>query len=364
MEVSVTEAVAALDAAIQELLPGAPDPALAPEVRINPLTSHLAGIGGVLGLSREPPGEIMARRLCAHVVVRVKAGDLAGVAAAEAQVTNALVGADADGLRDQGIFRLARDHSLPDLVLSAADGLPAGAGKDIRFQVLYEFRKLPEAPSGVIDALPLDLMNHTTEGRPRELFRSEFETDPLALFDPVDDAGASGGPGVWSYDGAEAEVRQSSAIGGGSNNFNASKRGTSLVLRPAAVTGPVRDFVLWASCRSDTGGGIGLVFRWQDENNGYFFIMNRPSPYRLFAKKVGDSLSFLSEGGRDNTRGYELGQWHDLRLLVQGASFDLALDGRTVLVGRDDSLADPGLVGFLCRSNESARFRFLRWVAL
>ena len=254
MEVSVTEAVAALDAAIQGLLPGAPDPALAPEVRINPLTSHLAGVGGVLGLNREPPGEIMARRLSAHVVVRVKAGDLAGLAAAEARVTNALVGADANGLRAQGIFRLARDHSLPDLVLSAADGLPSGAGKDIRFQVLYEFRKLPDEPSGVIDALPLDLMNHTTDGRPRELFRSEFATDPLALFDPFDDAGAGGGPGVWSYDAADPalapEVRQTSAIGGGSNNFNASKRGTSLVLRPAAVTGPVRDFVLWASCRS------------------------------------------------------------------------------------------------------------------
>lgn len=363
MDVSVSEAVDALRTTVNDLLPGIADPALVPDVHVHPVKTHLAGIGGVIGKNASPVGEIGARRVKARVIVRVKADNVAGLLDREMAVTSALTGASTISLRTLGIYRLTRDSDFESTVLGPGDGLAVGAGKDIRFDLDYEFRKVPDASGAVITDLPVDLVQQTTDNTALELYRSEFLVSPLADFDAIDDGSATGGPGSWTYDAINQSIVQTSAISGGSNNFNASKRGTYLTLR-TAVAPPQRDFVLHASMSTGTSGGIGLVFRFQDANNYYFFLMNRPSPYRLFGKKVADSLSFLASDGRDATVGYEPGRFHNVRLAAQGDTFDLAIDGVTALTGHDGSITEPGAIGFMSRNNSDAQFRFLRWVGL
>jgi hypothetical protein len=315
-----------------------------------------------------PAGEVEALRLTAEVVVRVKAPTVAELAAAESDVTLALVGANPVNLRSNGVFRIRRLFEMAD---SLVTGLPEIAGRDIRFEVLYEFTKLPEAGGGVISSVPVDLIHRTssTVGPPSELLLVDCEQDTLALFDVVDDTGLNE-PGQWQFAAAEREIRQTASAGGGSNNFNASKRGTYLLVRPAATPPAPRNFVLYTSARSDSSGGIGLIFRFQDLDNFYFVLLhdngnpNAPFRYRVIGRKLAGTFSFLEAGGADESAGYTPDTWFTLRLAVQDERFDLAIEGVDVLSGRDTGITSPGRVGFMSRSAAGARFRLLHWVAL
>lgn len=363
MDVPLSEAVAALQSEIAGLLADPGEPSLEPEVSVDALRSHLSGIGGLVGLNRDPSGEILARRLDARVTVRVKANSLAALAAVEAEATTAIVGADPVLLRSRGVHRITREVEGTDTVLAASDGLSAPAGKDLRFKVIYEHVRLPTAPSGVLETLPQDVTFAAVSRAARELYDAEFEADPLADFDIVDDPDATGGPSAWAYDAAVQELRQTSSITGGSNNVNPSKIGTYLVLRQAVLGQAIADFLLHAQVRSDVSGGIGLVFRFADIENFGFFLMNRPSPYRLFGRQIAGASSLLGSSSADRSAGYEPGHWHRLRLLAQGDRFEVAVDERVVLQTRDQSLDAAGSVGFICRSAASARFRHLRLLA-
>jgi hypothetical protein len=362
MNASVTDAVQALGVTVAGLLPAVTSPELTPDVIINPVKTHPVGIGGYVGLHPSPLGEIHARRLQAQVVIRVKADSLADLGGSESAVTNALVGANRTFLRSQGIHRLSRDTEFSQLYLGAEDGLAVAAGKDIRFDIDYEFRQLPEIAGGQISALPLDLMLHTTSGKPAPLFDHSFGTDPLSSFDVFDDAPTNNGPGVWSYSSADQRVNQTSSIRGGSNAFNPSKRGGYLVLQPATVPALPENWLLKVELGADQGG-IGLVFNFEDINNYYFFLMNLPSAYRILGKKVGGALSFLDSGGQDSGNSYGAGE-HHLRLLQQNGELQLALDHKPVMSAREHTLPAAGRVGFFCRNCPTARFRSLRWLSL
>jgi len=370
MAVSLLEAVTALNTTLHGLLPGAADPTLAPELFVNPLSSQLAGVGGVVGIRTiAPAGEVMALRVTAEVVVRVKAPTVGELAAVESNVSTALLGADRVTLRSSGVFRIRRLSDQVGQPVSESDDV---AERDVRFEVLYEFSKLPDVGEGVISSIPVDLVQRSTDSAsrpPSDLLLVDCEQDPLGLFDVVNDDSLSE-PGQWAYAAADREIRQTSGAGGGSSNFNPSKRGTYLLVRPAATPPAPRNFVLYTSMRSDSSGAIGLIFRFQDIENFYYVLLHdngnpgAPFRYRIMGRKLGGTFSFLESGGADNTLGYTPNTWFSLRLAVQDQQFDLAIDGVDVLSGRDDGIASPGRVGFMSRSAEEARFRFLHWVAL
>ena len=362
MVVSVAEAVQALSLALHGLLPPPADPALAPDILVNPVKTHPAGIGGYVGLHLSPFGEVHARRLKAQVVVRVKADTVSDLTAAESAVTNALVAANPISLRTQGILRLTRDTSFGSAGVGSEGGITVGAGRDLRFDVDFEYRRLPDAPAGVLDELPLDVLVHRTDGVPRQLFVADFDHDPLAAFAIADDPTATAGPSNWSYNPTLGRIEQSSGIRGGSNAFNPNKRGTCLVLLPSIAATPPADFVLHAELGADSGG-IGIVFNFLDLDNYHFFLMNRPAPYRFLGRREGGTFSFLTVGGQDDTTGYAAGD-HRLRLIQQQGELELAIDSRPVLGAREDVMPPAGRVGFLCRSCPTARFRSLRWIGL
>jgi hypothetical protein len=361
MDVPIADAIQALNLAVAGLLPPPASPQLAPDVLINPVKSHLSGIGGYVGLHPEPNGQIHARKLRAQIVIRVKANSIGDLGAAESTVTNALLGANQNNLRSQGIYRISRD-TVFGTTYEQDDGLAVPAGRDIRFDVDFEYRQLPDAPEGSIDILALDLMLRTTDGKATLLYGGDFASDPLAAFASVDDSPVSNGPSVWAFNAALGRVEQTSSISGGSNPFNASKRGACLVLRNALVERPPADLVLHAELGADSGG-IGLVFNFVDADNFYFFLMSQPTPYRFLGKKIAGDFAFLDSGGQDNGNAYDPGE-HRIRLIQQGGEISLSLDGTTILTARENAPPPVGSVGFLARSCPTARFQSLRWIGL
>jgi hypothetical protein len=331
-------------------------------VFVNPVKSHPTGIGGYVGLNKSPVGEIHACSLKAQVVIRIKADNLIDLGNTESTITNTLVSADRTQLRSQGIHRICRDTDFSQFYKGASDGLDAKVGKDIRFDIDFEFQRPPDTPSGLISTVPLDLLLQATNHPAKMLYGEDFDSDPLTDFSSLDDAPVSNGPSAWSFDSVEDQVRQSSNISGGSNAFNPNKRGSYLVLQPSLVSTLPDNWLLHAELGADSGG-IGVVFNFQDIDNFYFFIMSLPTPYRLLGKKSGGSFSFLDSGGQDNGNAYSPGN-HTLRLIQQNGEFELAIDQIPIMSAHENVQPPSGSIGFLSRNSASARFQSLRWLAL
>jgi hypothetical protein len=121
--------------------------------------------------------------------------------------------------------------------------------------------------------------------------------------------------------------------------------------------------VLHACLSSGEDGGIGLVFRWADAGNFYFFLMDRPGGYRLLAKKVGGAFLPLEVPALDATRGYEVGRTYDVKVAAMGPTLRVYLDGVLALEGRDAALS-AGRVGFFSRNDRRAYFYRLGAVEL
>lgn len=362
MMISVADAVQALNLTVTGLLPPPASPDLAPDIIINPVKTHPTGIGGYIGLHQSPLGEIHARSLKAQVVIRIKADTLSALGTTESIVTNTLIGANSTQLLSQGIYRISRDTEFSQIYHGAEDGLAVALGKDIRFDIDFEYQHPPDTASGQISTVPLDLLLHNTNSPASVLYSQDFDNDPLTSFNIFNDAPVTNGPGVWSYNSVAGQVEQSADISGGSNTFNASKRGTYLVLQPSLVTALPDNWLLQAELNADSGG-IGLIFNFQDIDNYYFFIMSMPTAYRFLGKKNAGSFSFLDSGGQDNGNAYSVGN-HSLRLIQQNGEFELAMDNTPIMSAHENSTPPSGSVGFLSRNSATAQFQSLRWLAL
>ena len=101
----------------------------------------------------------MALRVTAEVVVRVKAQNVAQLAASESAISTALLGADPINLRTNGVFRIRRMVETSERSVISLQNL---SGRDIRFEVLYEFTKQPTVAEGVITTVPIDLIHRTS----------------------------------------------------------------------------------------------------------------------------------------------------------------------------------------------------------
>ena len=363
MQVEPGATIDALSSAISHLLAPPADPAF--QVAIFPVQTGPVGIGGFIGHNKAPPAERYARRLEGQVVVRVFANTEAELLDAEAQVSRKLIAASPTLLRERGILRLQRLLDAPDRRLESADGIPAPFGQELRFAVKFEHAPLPAQSEGTIASVPQDLAmaGLTRVGRLR--YESEFLDDPMADFASV--VGGTTGSAAWSYDQAEKEIRQTGDRQGGDDGVSGDKSGAYLILQDAFAGGALADFVLHAEMRSDGPGGIGLVFRFIDGGNFGFFLMEglgSPPGRRLFGRRKNSVGHLLAEGGQDLGQGFPTGTWLRLRLLAEGDRFELAINEKVALTGRDPNLPRPGSVGFFCRANPTARFRHIRLTGL
>jgi hypothetical protein len=347
-------ALGGLRSAVSALLPPAPAPGLESSVNVLPRRMRPVGLGNLVGQQDDPAGQVLGRRLEAAVVVTVRAADANGLGDQVAEVAGALVGASPVDLRRSGIVRL----SMEDHGGAPAAGAPPQ--RDVTFDVLYEHIQRPEETEGLIRRIPLglDLGAGDAPGPLRPTMA--FGEGSLTEFEVVDDVGAvTAAPSNWILNAAEERIEQLSAIRGGTFDPTANKPATYLVLRSTPNRPPVADFALTVLLRSESVLGIGLVFRWRDPDNFYFFLMNSRRGWRLLAKKVGGSFARLKTGGLDSTRGYEQGVSSLVRLTAVGPRLRVDIDGALALEGEDASLPAPGRVGLLSHGNDQSLFSSL-----
>lgn len=359
------EALEALTTALRSLLPPVADPDLQPSLVVLPGRISPAGIGGVIGLNEDPRGDIVGRRLEATALVTVRGEDSAGLDSAVADVTRALVAADRAALLESGILRITLDKVGQRPEPRPGGGPDRAQVRELSFKVLYEFLKRPEAAEGVIQEIPIDLEVNDTGAVPRILLSGGFMEGSLDWFEVVNDPLAThGAPSQWGYNAAEARIEQRANIRGGSTGVNTNKPGTYLVLRTSASRPAVQDFLFEVEFSSADNGGIGVVFRWQDVDNFYFFLANNARGYRLVGKKVAGAFAQLATPALDNTRSYTVGARHTLRVTAQRDTFRVYMDGGLALTGADGSIAGPGRVGFMTHANNRAFFHRILLVQL
>jgi len=119
---------------------------LAPE-RVGP-----TGIGGFVGFSAAPRGEIGGVRVQGIVSVTVQSSSREGLDLAFKAVVSKLLGASRGALARAGI------HSLRMLELGEAIGsADESFERDVRFRVHGEHRQLPASAEGVIEEIPIRL---------------------------------------------------------------------------------------------------------------------------------------------------------------------------------------------------------------
>jgi hypothetical protein len=350
------EALATLTTAMTSLLPAPSDPGIPHSVMVLPVRITRTGLGGFVGIHPDPQGEVVGRRVSARVNVSVGAQNANGLDAAVSQVTQAVMLTGRDELAQLGIHRLSV-LELGPRPEPQQGGPPAAARRDVAFDVIYEFLKLPDQAGGIIETIPLDIDATTASNDPRVLLRGPFIAQSLDLFEVLDDAAAgTAAPSAWTFDAAAEAIRQSSDIRGGSDTPNADKPGTYLVLRPSPLRPALRDFTIASEMLSSSQGGVGFVFRFVDSDNFYFALLDSRTGFRMFGKKVNGAFAALEDGGLDTNAGFTTNALMRVRLVAQGDAFTMLIDGATVLEGRDGEIAAAGRVGFMTRHCTGARF--------
>jgi hypothetical protein len=358
--VIAAEALNGLLRTLEQLVPNEADATLQARLSLSALRLAPSGVGGFVGLSHEPQGEIHAQRVQASVRIAVRAADADGLGAAVDRVSQALLGADRADLRGRGILRLGLEQ-LGDLSLVSAGDDQQVAQRELQFSLLYEYlQPPPPAGEGVIEQVPLDL--ELGGGRtPRLLLATDFGAEALSWFDIFDDAAATtAGPSQWAVNPTERRIEQRSGIRSGSTAPNANKPGSYLVLRRAAL----QDGVIHAEMSADNDRGLGLIFRWQDVDNFGFFVMNTRDSFRLLGKKSNAQFALLERSAVDTSAGFPVGALNDVKLVAKGASLRVWLNGDLILNGEDNSLVRAGRIGFVCQGNNQANFLNLRLFTL
>jgi hypothetical protein len=352
-------ALTSLTTVFRALLPAVTATQLPHQVALDPIGCGPAGIGGVVGVSHAPPGDILARRLRALARVRVQTTDAAELDTAVTGVTSAVLAGDRAQQRVDGLLGAELLEIGPETTV-AADGGDTRFGRDVRFRLLFEHLQPPTEAGDLIGEIhatvgdePVLVQAPAPESAP--LLASSPAPAPASLdvaepsFEVVDDARATRmAPSAWRFDDVAGRFVQTSGIWGGVRTRSAYKPGTYLILDG----GPFADVRFEALLGAEGAGAVGLVVRWQDPENFYFLLLQGDPNYRLLGRKLQGSFGTISF---QDGAGLTPGVTHRVTLTVQGPNFSASVDGDAPLTGVDDELSGPGRVGFMTH-NEAGGF--------
>jgi hypothetical protein len=100
----------------------------------------------------------------------------------------------------------------------------------------------------------------------------------------------------------------------------------------------------------DQGGGP--IWRCQDENNYYICRVNPlENNYRVY-KVIDGKRKQLDSADVE----LEAGRWYTLRVTMTGSHITCYLDGRELLHAEDNTLAEPGMIGFWTKADAVTSF--------
>ena len=111
------------------------------------------------------------------------------------------------------------------------------------------------------------------------------------------------------------------------------------------------DYYLKVRVRSDFRGGIGVMFRYQDEDNYYRFSMDSNGEYRKLVKVENSTPATLAEV--DEVYASSINYAVEIR--VEESTIEVYLDTEKVLEAEDTAFADGG-IGLYCWQNMGAYF--------
>jgi tetratricopeptide (TPR) repeat protein len=204
-------------------------------------------------------------------------------------------------------------------------------------------------------------------GEPFLLLRDRFTDDSLAEFDVVDDPQATqDGPSAWVHNVGEGRIEQQAGIFGGPSAVTDTgpvKPGTYLVRRTDAAISALPNLIITCRLRSEDEDGIGLVFRYQDVDNFYFFLMDSRRNFRRVGKKVGGVFQELSNPAVVTSEGFIVGQDYSVKVRLKDNNLAVFLDDAPILSGKDASLP-AGRVGFFSWANSGAQFDDLQIIEI
>jgi hypothetical protein len=360
MDLISQAAVSHLETVLTGYLPPVSSGSVNRDVLIVPKRIKPLGLGAYVGMHDDPSAEIYGRSVEATAEFRIsrKGNDLSAINSEISSLTTALLATDRSTLRNDGIYILKLDE------LSSPTAVGNGNARTATFTIHYEYQDIPSQAGGVIDEIVLKDLLNPSDGPAGFLVNMDARlldglVDPLADFLSVTDTNinVSSPAANWVYNSPEKRIEQRNATRGGSLSLNNSRKaGAQLILQPGGNPLAIKNGAIRIKLSSTDPDGIGCVFRWQDVENFYYFLMSDRNDYQIFGKKVGGSFSFLAEGGQSNLDTIQLDDPHELRVIALGDRFQAYLNDQLVCEGVDGALADAGQMGFLSHGNSAAFF--------
>jgi hypothetical protein len=191
-----------------------------------------------------------------------------------------------------------------------------------------------------------------------------FDLDPLQNFEIVDDLRAtSNSPSNWVYNSVDKRLEQISSIYGPAGpppmDTGVDRPGTYLVHKTSAQWPEMSDFILRCLVNSTDDDALGVIFRYKDNDNFYFFLMDSRRRYRRIGKKIGGQFKELDTPAVDTSVGFEINRQYELKVAIVEDIIKVYLDSQEILSGRDTSLNDKGRIGFYSWNNSEASFMSL-----
>jgi len=180
------------------------------------------------------------------------------------------------------------------------------------------------------------------------LFQENFGPNALDKYTIIDQ-GTNQDPSRWELD--NGMIRQQSNIYGGSILTPLEAPGT------IALTGDAnwRNIRINASIRSTDNDGIGMVFRYQDEQNYYRFSMDRERNYRRLIKMVDGHFNVLWE----DQFTYNIDQEYLLEFHLFESTILCSID-HVILCSIEDNDLTHGKIGWYSWANIGAHFQALQ----
>ncbi len=112
-----------------------------------------------------------------------------------------------------------------------------------------------------------------------------------------------------------------------------------------------RDYRVGRWIRSDDDDAIGVMFRYQDNDNYYRFSWDAERTYRRLVKREGGVVTLLAEDAVP----YVPGQTYQLEIIAQGPTLEVSIDGTQIFSVTDTSFAS-GTIALYSWGNQGTYF--------
>jgi hypothetical protein len=357
-------ALVTLKNVISSYLPQAVPPAVTRNLFVIPKSIRPLGIGGYVGAhlppaSDVPDGDLIGCTVVAQAEITFAASsaNIGSINTAIDQSTTALLTNDRATLRGDGIQRLQLQQ------LSPVTG-DASVFRSAIFDIRFECVPPPAQSQGVIETLRFNTLLSSADGSAQFIANMNFadlaaEADPLQQFASITDPAVDNGSAnaSWVFNAGAGRIEQLNNVRGGVLTLSQPRKaGAQLLIQPAQKPLAIKNGVFTTEFESSSRDGIGLVFRWTDDDNFYFFLASSRHNYQLFGRKVAGVFAFMEQGGVREDQGFNINMRQQIRVVANGDQFEAWFGETRTLTAQDSGITDKGQVGLLAHGNNAAFF--------